>query len=112
MAKELPKLETLLLPLLLVLALSPLRALVSAVIAAKLWSLLLADQFGAGPSFQSWWGAMLILTFMLHGITRDDPRDDESLVAFTITTMLGHAALGVLLIIIAALTKLAPFSWI
>jgi len=81
----------------------PLFALLSAAIYAKVWDMLLAKQYGVGPTYQSWYGISVLVTFVtLHLQKRDKPGDDKTdLIPKMIGGIVGtYAGMGVVLLLV------------
>jgi len=85
---------------------SPITALVSAKIADTLWNLLLAPQYGDGPTYQSWYGISLLSAYVLFGMRSSEPDDGESPYFWAASKLFSGLAHGVLLIFAAYFTAL------
>jgi hypothetical protein len=82
---------------------TPLFALLSAAIYAKVWDMVLAAQYGEGPTYQSWYGISVLTTFVTMNLQkRDKPGDDDTgIIARTIGGIVGaYAGMGVVLLLV------------
>jgi len=63
--------------LLLVVFLAPIGALFSAWIYSEIWDLLLAHQYGKGPSYEAWFGISLLMFLSTRHLARDNDDDKK-----------------------------------
>lgn len=92
--------------------LAPLSALLSAAGYQYLWSLTLGAQYGAGPSYPSWYGISLIAHLLMWSLARTPLSDDEkkSPVAATVARVISFYPTMGLSILCALLTR-AMLGW-
>lgn len=81
---------------------TPLFALLSAAIYSKVWDTLLAQQYGAGPTYQSWYGISVLTTFATMHLQRRKKGDEKTdIVSNTIGGIVGtYVGMGVVLLIV------------
>lgn len=83
---------------------TPLFALLSAMIYAKIWDLLLAKQYGDGPSYQSWYGIAVLITLVTMHLNPQKEADKDArknLVAIVIGKIVGaYVGMGAVLLLV------------
>lgn len=99
--------------LFILLVTSPITAFFDALIAAKVWDLLLSTQYGPGPTYQTWYGISVLSAWILNGSRRRDvdKKDAETSWAIWAITKLGvHLTYGGLVLVVVGLVRLL-FGW-
>lgn len=88
----------------------PLTALLTAAAYGYLWTLTLAAQYGAGPSYQSWYGISTIVSLLVMGTRKSGTEKDESPIATAIFTQVLFLIVIGFSILLALLTR-AMLGW-
>jgi hypothetical protein len=97
--------------LLILLVTSPITAIFDAMIAAKLWDLLLASQYGSGPTYQTWYGIALLFAWVANKAKDVEvDRNGESWFVWAIVKLGAHMIYGGLVLVTAGLVRLL-FGW-
>ena len=89
---------------------TPVSALLSAKLYSILWGILLEPQFGTGPTYQSWYGISLFIALALRHLKRDDDKKDKSVVLVAVESVISGYA-SILLTIVIALFVRTVVGW-
>ena len=89
---------------------TPLLALLSAAIYSEAWDMLLAKQYGAGPTYQSWYGLSILSVFATQHLIKPDKDDNDSPIYTAIARTVGQY-LGLMLVLLIAFFVTLALGW-